>query len=81
MRPTVKRSPAILSVCADVWRISNRSVGRLQNPPWLESGGYSSVTGTVRDIKGRWSSLGEDKKQTYFQEGAAVNTAWSLRRR
>lgn len=27
------------------WRITNRSVGRLQNPLWLESGGYSSVTG------------------------------------
>uniref|UniRef100_A0AAX7SKT9 Uncharacterized protein n=1 Tax=Astatotilapia calliptera TaxID=8154 RepID=A0AAX7SKT9_ASTCA len=25
----------------------------------------------VRDIKGRRSTLGEDKKQTYFQEGAA----------
>ncbi|XP_029294541.1 uncharacterized protein LOC115012847 isoform X2 [Cottoperca gobio] len=28
--------------------------------------------GTMNDIKGRWSTLGEDEKQKYFQEAAAL---------
>lgn len=46
---------------------------------WKESGilhymlcCFVFFSGTMNDIKGMWSSLGEDKKQKYFQEAAAL---------